>query len=297
MKVTTAASILAFLVMLTPTAGAASWVPVSCEDRSEELMALRKRAGLPGDYQAAWSRQEAAMRRAEAGDPRYVPHPYPKSHRQVVENFRHAFRSRLVAGRPDFAPRHRRTIDALDDDKTRYEVVRVENWEPGRCGPDRLVPFYHLVRVFDADGKEVSRTALHSNGLFAIFSPLDRDQKPLDDLDTLSQTVRGRFGVDLSPRRAQYVVLDGLPVPCSPIMPCIVFEADQKTFVVNHDFFLFSIQPTAPRLSVLELAQRPIDPRAVPLNAGRSATPWITVGFGFQQGRLVAIGPRGGPLE
>lgn len=289
-----------FLVLSVASAGyvgAESWVPVSCDDRAEELMTMRERAGATRDFRAAWKRHEEAVRRARPGDAEFVPHPYPKSAREVIEDFRYAFRSRLATNPDDPAPRHRRTLKTLNDGDARFEVVRVENWEPGRCREGRAAPFHHLIRVYDGDGREVSRTALHASGLLAVHAAVDDDRHPMEDLKVLAESVERRFGVKTEVGRAQYVVLDGLPVPCTPITPCVAFEAGGKIHLINHDYFLFSIEPGAPRLSILELAQRPFDPRATPLNAGRQARPWITVGYGFQQGMLVAVGPRGGPLE
>jgi len=80
-------------------------------------------------------------------------------------------------------------------------------------------------------------------------------------------------------------------------MPCVVFRSEGEIFIVNHDFYLFKIEPGASRLGILENARRPIDPRGVSLNAGRESTPWITVGYEWWEGRLVAVGPRGGPLD
>lgn len=285
------------LSLLTGFDAAAGWIPVSCEDRGTEIAAVRRSAGRTSDFGPAWRAYEQAVRKAAPGTPKYVPHPYPQSPQQVFENFRHALLTRLVQDPDHPEPMHRKTVEALRSGAFRYEVGRVENWDPTRCGDDHPAPFYHVVRLFDGGGHELSRTALHENGLFAIFSPLDGRQGPLDDLTKIAATVRQRFGIETRPSRVQYVSLSGLPVPCRPTMPCVAFQSAGRTFLVNHDFFLFAIEPNAPQLGVLELKQRPVDSRALSVNAGRPATPWITVGYGFQEGRLLAIGPRGGPLE
>jgi len=288
---------LALLVSsLAAVSAAAGWVPVPCEDRASEVTALRQRAGASGSRLEAWEGYERRIRDASPGDPEYVPHPYPKTESEIFEDFRYAFLNRLVQNPKDVAPRHRRTFDALQAGTLHYEIVRVENWEPQRCGVDQPRRSYFLLRLVE-DGTEIARCALHRSGLFSAFMPRDHGGQPLEDLSNLGAIVQKRFGVDLKPSRGQFVALSGLPEPCLPLVPCVAFQAAGKVYLVNRDCYLFVIEPGAAQLSILELAERPIEPLPVPVNEGRAGRPWITVGFSAREGRLVALGPRGKPLE
>ena len=298
MKINHLSRLVGFLVVgLTFSTAAYAWVPISCEDRASEVRSMRQRAEKPVDFHAVWEKYEKQVRAAAPGDSKYVPYPYPKSPSDVFEDFRYAFLNRLVTDTSQIAPRHQSTYDALQNGDFDYKVVRVENWSASRCGTTHPAPYYHLVRLFDGAGREISRTAINANGIFSIFAELDGRQPALDDLSSMGSTVHERFGIEAKPTQTQYVTTDGLPVRCSPIVPCPVFRSEGATFLVNHDYYLFRIAPDAPGLSVQDLAHRPIDPLHRSVNAGRRTTPWISVGYGALEGRLVAVGPKGENLE
>jgi hypothetical protein len=282
------------VTMVAPIALAA-WVPIPCEERTAEVKAVRERAGAHPDPTANWRRYEQDVRGAEPGDPKYVPHPFPRTPDQVFEDFRYAFLNRLVTDPLNIAERHRGTYDALSRGEVQFKVERVENWTPARCSEDRPIPFYHLVRLFDGE-EEISRAAIHASGLFAVYSALDGGEWPLDDLSEVESIVLRRFGIETKPTQAQYVFLDGLPGRCSPVMPCVAFQSGSTMYLANGELYLFAIDHDAPHRSILEMMQGQHQ-RPPSLHPDQADRPWISLGFGARQGRLVAVGPKGQPLD
>lgn len=175
-----------------------------------------------------------ALTRAEPGSPRYVPHPFPKTPEQVVEDFL-AFHRRAWADTPfaSLPPVEQRFFAAVEEDRVRFQVSEVANWTPTRCGPKEDKAFYFLVRfVDDSSGEEITRVAVDEAGHVArvVHRP---DEGALPEVPDLEQRIAAASAAHgWQPTGGQYVTLWG-SIRCDVISPCVGFKVGAEAYFVR----------------------------------------------------------------
>lgn len=166
-----------------------------------------------------------ALEAAAPGTALYTPNVFPKSASAVIENFVYYHRNAFSdTPAPEMPPPDRRFFELLDADRLRFEVFRVENWNPLRCGPRKERAFYHVVRVFDrTTGEELLRASIEDNGHVARVrhKPAEGSLPPILSLAEVVASIKGRFG--LQPRNLQYVAAWGT-IRCDEVQPCVAFQ-------------------------------------------------------------------------
>ena len=129
---------------------------------------------------------------------------------------------------------------ALERNTLSFRIIKVENWAPDRCRPDRQRDFLYVLYITDtATGDEVARAFLNQNGLLSgwtIAPGEDEDashaalyrESAAPRLEEALGQAHARFGVKGS--RAQYVTTWGNP-ECPLPSPCVAFQAAGKHYL------------------------------------------------------------------
>lgn len=286
-----AALLTLLLVTWTGTALAQPWVPVRCQDRLQEVESLAEGSK---SAEASWREFAESVRRAEPGSTGYAPYPYPRTKAQVIADFEYAFRHILIRDtEPEDMLEGDRKIDrALRRGELRVDVVRVENWDLGRCSLRRPLIFLHLLRLYDAAGSEIARFTVNDTGLWgqSSFGPTPSREEwngAILDLEDLEEVLKG-LGFAGPVTAPQYVYAGGLPV-CSPVTPCIAFRSKGDIFLLDGGRTLYELAPRERWSSVLE---RRAARMKAPFAPDDPRQPWVTVGFAWAPARHVA-----GPLR
>jgi hypothetical protein len=142
------------VVVLALCAGAATaqpWIPFECKVR----------------YEDRWNEFAQAMRKAQQGSQIYAPKPFPRTDTEVVEDFKYGYKQMLKGMTPDEISREEWPLSsALERNTLSFRIIKVENWAPDRCRPDRQRDFLYALYITDtATGDEVARAFLNQNGL------------------------------------------------------------------------------------------------------------------------------------
>lgn len=201
------------------------------------------------EHAQAWRQFSQQVRSARPGSPVYVPKPFPVNDQQVIEDFLHQHRD-IWSDTPadQLRPEEKRFFAAIDSGRARFEVVRVVNWTPLRCGPKQQRPLYFVVRVFEpGTGTEVTRAALNDTGLLSRVRhrSVDHDFPPLADLQ--AATTKAQTQVRPTADSAQYVTTWG-SLECDLLDPCVALR-DGSDVLLKHKAGLYRISSQSPRLS------------------------------------------------
>jgi len=229
---------------------------------------------------AEWEAFEKSVRTAKPGTDLYAPYPYPKTDAEIFEDFAYGYRRfyspwnaggdqgivqaawgslvascrtlireldelfqpplvRQAAGSQRAAVRRlRETLGAGD---AAHQVIRVVEWSPLYCMPERRLATSFLVRLFDrVDGAEIARGVVGEEGLLrqgsiarpdlgAAFDepPSGHRLIPLDSAMASAEHVLGA-----RPTRLQYVSTWGT-LECSPIIPCVALKASGSSYLLK----------------------------------------------------------------
>jgi hypothetical protein len=292
---------LAVALLASPVA-AEPWVPISCEERHEELQQLEREPGKAPREQR-WREYEAAVRQAKPGSTEYAPHPFPTRYTEIVENTDYAIRTHRIQRTPrnQLAPDLRAYLRATTAGTLAAQVVRVENWNLSRCSTLRPVPYYHLVRLYDSARREFSRVAMHHTGLWGQSAYSDTeltaeeqarfDLLPLQDLQ---EHLRTALGVTLTPTRAQYVAIEGGPGCYLPTSPCVAFQVAGESYVLFDKRLLYRIDFDQQKSVLARRQEQEAAARRgeLPLIGAQDyETPWLTIGFGWARAQRIAGEP------
>ena len=277
------------LLFLSVSAVGFAHPAVDCEERADEIAALS--GATDGDaVRDGWSRHDRLVRDARPGTAYYAPRPFPTSPEAIEENFRYAYFEKLFDGGPEsLEPSERLIYEGLLGGTVELRIERVENWQLTRCSARRESPYLHLIRLFGPDGQELARASIHPTGLVGRYAQVTSiGSRALPDLDRVAERVRAMSGRALKPRHARYASIDGLPLHCGPLVPCVVFEAEGSQWVLDRSAFLFEIQPQARRVSVSQRRAEGRDAGLRPLGPRLEEATMITRGFEWVEARLVA---------
>lgn len=214
-------------VMLAFHVSAQPWIPADCKVRHE----------------AKWDAFAELMRKANPGSKIYAPKPFPKNETEVVEDFKYGYRQMMKGMTNVEIPQEERPLySGLEKNTLSYRIIRVENWEPDRCRPDRQRDFYYVIFIQDNNrsGNEIGRAFLNQNGLLSgwvLAPPGAEAAEPQAVLfragaaprfeDVLTQ-IHSRFGIAGS--RPQFVTTWGSP-RCPLPSPCVALRADGRSYL------------------------------------------------------------------
>jgi hypothetical protein len=200
-----------------------------------------------------WSPFEHAVRTAAPGSTIFVPRPYPRSDREVIEDFLYHYKDAYSRGFDE-----KQLREAIANQKVSFSVLRVENWTTLRCGTNRKQDFYDMVRVFAAgSGTELARAVLDDSGLMVMLENFTSSPKNVDkaalrkvlipEAHDALQEVATRFKVvGDSP---EYVMSFGT-IPCSFTRPCLAFRHGAGSYLYSRlSEELFQIPEGARRLT------------------------------------------------
>ncbi|HEX2251734.1 MAG TPA: hypothetical protein VHQ65_00530 [Thermoanaerobaculia bacterium] len=169
------------------------------------------------------------LRNAQPDDPMFVPFPFPRNEHEAVADLI-AFHRKAFADLPDnqLAPGNRRFFATLDEGRARFEVARVANWTPSRCGRRSASDFFYLVRVFDTStGEEISRGAVDNWGLTMALAHVAGEAGGFRALPRLT-VARGA-----SVTSPQFVHTVGQELHCEILWPCIAYREGANAFIVR----------------------------------------------------------------
>lgn len=282
---------LSILLSWIGTSAAFAWVPVACANRVDEIESLRS-SGEKEDVRESWKRFSETVRSARPGSSVYAPKPYPQSRADILEDFEYAFRSTLVGNTPasELPEGVADVYRALERGTLDIEILRVENWGLSRCGGGKLKPFSHLLRLREREsGREIGRITVHDSGLWGQFRPIPESAEghasltipPLADFQGF---LSRQFGFRQPVQKIQYVAADGLS-HCSPVVPCVAFQAQGKVYLVDAGRLLYEVKLADGLVSVTEHRSRARGPRTL---APDLEAPLVSVGFAWAQARRVA---------
>lgn len=277
------------LLFLSVSAVGFAHPAVDCEERADEIARLTSVEGAEA-VRERWSQHVRFVREARPGTAYYAPRPFPTSPEAIEENFRYAYFEKLFDGGPEsLEPSERPIYEGLLDGTVDLRIERVENWQLTRCSARREVPYFHLIRLFDPNDRELARASIHPTGLLGRYAQVTSiGSRALPDLDRVAERVHAMSGRALKPKQAQYASIDGLPLHCGPLVPCVVFEADGSQWVLDRSALLFEIRPQARRVSVTGYRAESRDAGLRPLGPRIEEATMITRGFEWVEARLVA---------
>lgn len=209
----------ALLLLPTLTASADVWTAGDCpSEHASERAEFRQR-----------------LLSAEPGDQLYLPHPYPKTSRQAVEDFLYAHRQVIDRQGSHVLSDDARFFETVDSGNARFVVSRVANWSTTRCGARQRTDFYFLLRVFDKkSGEEVTRAAIADSGQVFQFMHRPEDRAQADF--AMSELPKLRVPASLGqPSNAQYVETIGPTLRCPALKPCIAFKSRGRNYLSVRD--------------------------------------------------------------
>jgi hypothetical protein len=167
---------------------------------------------------------QAYMRAAKPGDPMYVPNPFPRNDREVLDDFLLQAKDKVRRRSAPFLEQGQRALKrAIDNDTLHIGVVRETNWRNYRCVSYRSGEIVYLLRLYDTEtATEIARATLEESGLMnGIMYPLDRTapiwSTPLLTLPQAEQLLNAAVGkvTDL-----QYAMSHGT-IGCDEWLPCV----------------------------------------------------------------------------
>lgn len=208
------------------------WLPSECDPSSG------------AEYARAAERQRAAT----PTDPAYLPHPYPSADKEVIEDFIYRHR-RAYSDVPVLPIEERRFFDAFEAGDLRYEIFKVANWTPARCGRHRMADFYFLIRFFKRNtGEEVTRAALDNSGHVAAVVHGDPGV-PIQDFRSLQQARQLLGDVLKEPiGMTQYVTTWGT-LRCEFLWPCVAMQGE-RSIILAHEDEVWRVEADRPTESV-----------------------------------------------
>ena len=270
----------------------AAWVPVDCGARMPEVASFVSGKNAQ-EIQNQWATHLRMVHEAKPGDTNYAPHPEPKTPDEVIEDFLYVYFQKLFdEGPAELDPGERAIYKGLQGDDLDLRVERVENWSVSRCDPDHEMPFFHLVRLFDAEGEELARATVLPSGLLGeyaqVTSVASRGLVPPSDV---AGEVFQMLGRKLPAHRAQYATIDGLPLHCGRLTPCTVFEAEGSTWILDRAALLFEVSPHARHVSVTQVHAKGWRGMQATLEPGARRPALVSEGFGWVEARQVAEDP------
>ncbi len=203
-----------------------------------------------GPAASARAKYAAAVRAAAPDTPLYTPHPFPTTPQEVFEDFvvyhMNAFRD---TPNTEIPPEQLRLLTALETNQVRYEVVKVEDWTPLRCGSRKARETWSVLRIFDTStGDELVRATVDNVGHVGKLRlrPVDGSLAPMMDLSTATASVRA---VAPGARDAEYVTTWGLP-GCDEVTPCVAMRNGPRVYLVDgRTGALFLLTSPSKRLS------------------------------------------------
>jgi hypothetical protein len=230
------------------------------------------------EHEAEHERFREELLRAQPGSPGYVPHPYPQTSQQVVEDFLH-FHRQAWSDTPFTAlpPAEQRFFTALKEDLTDVQMVKVANWTPTRCGRNEEKDFYFLLRFFDKrSGQEMTRVAVDEAGHVAQLAhrPEARALLNLPALGPSVATVAKAHG--WRPSARQYVALWG-SLRCDELSPCISFRVGAEAYLLQSER-LYRIARERPRFSIRQEMSTVEDKRRFLTSFERKPEKAVTLG-------------------
>ncbi|HEX2096056.1 MAG TPA: hypothetical protein VHF50_01655 [Solirubrobacterales bacterium] len=185
----------------------------------------------PNEHAAERAELKKRLLAAEPGSELYLPHPFPATDEQAVEDFLVAHRRVIDRQEGDVLPDDRRFFETVDAGQARFVVSRVANWTPSRCGPRYETNFYFLVRVFDErNGEEITRAAIADSG--QIFQLMHRPENKSDAAFAISELPKLHLPASFGrASAAQYVQTTGPTLRCPALKPCIAFKSGGRTYL------------------------------------------------------------------
>jgi hypothetical protein len=210
-------------LLLARTARPAPWALATCGPRD------------PGQ----WEKHANKIRHAWPGTEHYLPKPFPKTAKDVIEDYRYQYRKlRSKVRSPD--PQEAAVQDAFRTGSIRVEVLRVETWSPLRCALRGENPYSYLLRTFHSrTGVELSQTILDWTGELAQISntspeqraePIESQQKRLPSPEDVLRDFTATF--HLTGQDPQYVTTWGT-LECMPTVPCVAFRQGEDVYIVS----------------------------------------------------------------
>lgn len=214
------------LLMAAGPVAAQPWIPVDCKVRHE----------------AKWNAFAQLMRQAKPGSQIYAPKPFPKNDTEVIEDFKYGYRQMMTGMKAGEIPQEEWPLySALEKNSLAFRIIRVENWAPDRCRPDRQRDFYYVLYITDnISGEEVGRAFLNQNGLLSGWALAPTGAEAAEPqaalfrasaaprLEEVLSQARARFGI--TGARAQFVTTWGAP-QCSLPSPCVAFRANGNSYL------------------------------------------------------------------
>lgn len=206
------------------------------------------------DYTEAWAAFASQLKTAKPGSSRYLPYPFPATADEVLGDFFYQHeRAWSDTSVRDLPPDEQSLFAALEQGHLRHEVLRVANWTPLRCGPERPREFYYVLRLFDdKTGEELTRAALDHSGLLSnlIHKPLGGSwgaHNGISTLEAVTAGVRSAYGV--TAEKPQYVATWGT-LRCDELVPCVAMRQGEHAYIAKGDD-LYRIDEQVDRLSFL----------------------------------------------
>ncbi len=212
----------------------------------------------PPEVVATWALPDQFLRDAKPGSPLYLPKPFPKSREAVLADYVYEFQRLLKDTPAESLPKGAAgVLEGLRTKTLRYDVLRIANWSPTRCGKERRLDAYHLIRVLEGrSGREITRSVLEENGrLGVVSSTMDDERGDSRELQARrllppEEEMRGvvaRFKIrGDSP---QYVTTFGT-LRCPNVTPCLAFRGGGHVYLASYDGELFEVEPNGRRLEM-----------------------------------------------
>ena len=212
----------------------------------------------PPEVVETWALPDQFLRDAKPGSPLYLPKPFPKSREEVLADYVFEFQRLLKDTPADLLPKGAAgVLEGLRKKSLRYDVLRIVNWSPTRCGKERRLDAYHLIRVLDgSSGREITRSVLEENGRLGVVSSTmddergdsrERQASRLRPPEEEMRSVAARFKIrGDSP---QYVTTFGT-LRCPNVSPCLAFRSGGHVYLASYDGELFEVEPNGRRLEM-----------------------------------------------
>jgi hypothetical protein len=212
----------------------------------------------PPEVVETWALTDQFLRDAKPGSPLYLPKPFPKGREEVLADYVYEFQRLLKDTPASSLPKGAAgVLEGLRKKTLRYDVLRIVNWSPTRCGKERRLDAYHLVRVLDGrDGMEITRSVLEENGRLGVISSTMDDERgdslqrqatrlrpPEEEMRSITARLKIRG------EAPQYVTTFGT-LRCPNVTPCLAFRGGGHVYLASYEGELFEIDPKGRRLEM-----------------------------------------------
>ncbi|HEV7507760.1 MAG TPA: hypothetical protein VGS07_22945 [Thermoanaerobaculia bacterium] len=212
----------------------------------------------PPEVVETWALPDQFLRDAKPGSPLYLPKPFPRGKDEVLANYVYELQRLLKDTPAESLPSGAAgVLEGLRKKTLRYDVLRIVNWSPTRCGKERRLDAYHLIRVIDArSGLEITRSVLEENGRLGVISStmddergdsLKRQAARLRPPEEEMRSVAARFKI--RGEAPQYVTTFGT-LRCPNVTPCLAFRGGGHVYVLSYDGTLFEVDQNGRRLEM-----------------------------------------------